>query len=458
MKAETMKSGMTGTGTHKPRSPVLVTLVLAALILSLLVVGSASAQSTDAAATIVGNVVTSIGDPHETTADGLKYDNMETGTFIKQRAKKGDFELQSLHETSTKNSGQTDNTAVGVKVNETGSIITVHKDGAIFFGNPPKEIKAPFAVPGGGQVEQEGNLTTITSVAGDKVELTKRTGCYLDIRSTASPERRDGEVAGSLGQLDSDTDFKNDLVGRGGQQMTDIKGFIEEWRTKDGESMFGDSTTLPSSCTADTTKPEISGLPTSDLTQKATGVSGASVSFPSITAYDTEDGDVPVSCASANGLKSGDTFPLGSTEVTCSAKDAANNETTGSFNVNVTYSWSGVLQPINGGSTSSTSDDDSSFKLGSTVPVKFKLTGDSAGITDATATLHVTKVGSGTTGESEAASTAASTSGNLFRYDAENDQYIFNWGTKGLETGTGTYSLRIDLGDGTSNTVLVSLK
>jgi hypothetical protein len=58
--------------------------------------------------------------------------------------------------------------------------------------------------------------------------------------------------------------------------------------------------------------------------------------------------------------------------------------------------------------------------------------------------------------EAEATSTAAAMEGNLFRYDATSEQYVFNWGTKGLEVGT--YQLRIDLGDVTTNTVRVSLK
>jgi hypothetical protein len=44
----------------------------------------------------------------------------------------------------------------------------------------------------------------------------------------------------------------------------------------------------------------------------------------------------------------------------------------------------------------------------------------------------------------EATSNVAATTGNLFRYDG--GQYIYNWSTKGLTQGT--YSVKIDLGDG----------
>jgi len=56
----------------------------------------------------------------------------------------------------------------------------------------------------------------------------------------------------------------------------------------------------------------------------------------------------------------------------------------------------------------------------------------------------------------EAVSSAAATTGNLFRYDATAGQYIFNWNTKGLRAGT--YRLFIDLGDGVERTVDVGLR
>ena len=118
--------------------------------------------------------------------------------------------------------------------------------------------------------------------------------------------------------------------------------------------------------------------------------------------------------------------------------------------VTVTAAWSNVLQPVN-------ADGSSVFKLGSTVPVKFALTGASAGISNLSARLYLQRVGAGATGTVlEAISTSNATTGNLFRYDATSGQYIFNLNTKTLSAGT--YQLRIDLGDGVLRTVNISLR
>jgi hypothetical protein len=78
-------------------------------------------------------------------------------------------------------------------------------------------------------------------------------------------------------------------------------------------------------------------------------------------------------------------------------------------------------------------------------------------VASAIATLSYSKVSNGVTGsEVEAVSTAAATTGSLFRYEASSGQYIFNWSTKGLTVGT--YLLKINLGDGVPRTVQVSLR
>jgi probable HAF family extracellular repeat protein len=166
----------------------------------------------------------------------------------------------------------------------------------------------------------------------------------------------------------------------------------------------------------------------------ATSSKGAVVRYSGVSATDLVDATPTVSCTPA----SGGIFPLGKTTVSCSATDDAGNVARASFSVSVVYSWSGVLAPATAGSV---------FKRGSTVPVKFKLTGASAGIKDAAARLYV---------DGKPATSAGSTTGNLFRYDASGGLYFFNLDTKSLALGTRL--LKIDLGDGTNNTLSISLK
>jgi Bacterial Ig-like domain/HYR domain len=78
----------------------------------------------------------------------------------------------------------------------------------------------------------------------------------------------------------------------------------------------------------DVTSPVLS-LP-EDITQEATSSDGATVNW-SATATDNVDASVTVNCDKA----SGDTFPFGTTTITCSATDAAGNKAEGSFNVTV---------------------------------------------------------------------------------------------------------------------------
>lgn len=112
--------------------------------------------------------------------------------------------------------------------------------------------------------------------------------------------------------------------------------------------------------------------------------------------------------------------------------------------------WTGVLQPIN-------ADNSSIFKAGSTIPVKFQLTGASAGYPGLVAHISCFKISNNVVGSvNEAATNVGGDTGNTFRYDPTSDQYIYNWTTKGLTAGT--YRIVIDLGDCCTHTVDVMLK
>jgi hypothetical protein len=149
-----------------------------------------------------------------------------------------------------------------------------------------------------------------------------------------------------------------------------------------------------------------------------------------------------------------DTSSAGPHTFTVTAKDKAGNTASKSVTYGVVYDWSGYLQPIN-------LDGSSVFKLGSTVPVKFRLVGGSAGVTSATNfTLWVAKVSNSIVGsEVEAVTSTPASTGNLFRYDPTSGQYIYNMGTKGAPWTAGAWQLRVDLGDGAPpRIVLISLK
>lgn len=150
-----------------------------------------------------------------------------------------------------------------------------------------------------------------------------------------------------------------------------------------------------------------------------------------------------------NALAEG--FKIGTTTVTWTVTDTSGNSASATQLVSVRYSFGGILQPIN-------TDGSSIFKAGSTVPVKFNLT-DSNGayVSTATAKLTYSKVTDQISGViSEAVSTSTATIGNLFRYDPTANQYIFNLSTKGLSVGT--YLLMVNLDDGMSYSVKISLK
>jgi hypothetical protein len=187
----------------------------------------------------------------------------------------------------------------------------------------------------------------------------------------------------------------------------------------------------------DTTAPSISGVP-GTIVASATSTAGAVVTFTAPTATDLVDGKVAVNCSPGCGTS----FPVGKTNVTATATDAHSNQASASFQVWVQYNVSSIAL-------------DSSAKAGNSFPVKFTLTGASANITNASASLSYATLTGSVPGSSIAAtSTSAATTGNLFRYSG--GQYIFNWNTKGLAAGT--YRLTIDLGDGVSHQADVTLK
>lgn len=170
------------------------------------------------------------------------------------------------------------------------------------------------------------------------------------------------------------------------------------------------------------------------VTADATSARGAVVRYQA-SAFDVGDGVVPVSCTPASGSR----FPLGETQVKCSASDRHSNQAVASFEVLVSYDWTGLLTPRERRGTRR-------VRGNSTVPVRFALDGVSAWITDALARLWVAPLDSNVPGVEMPATPSGSANRNgYFRYERR-EGYVFNWSTRGLAPGR--YRLRVDLGDG----------
>jgi sugar lactone lactonase YvrE len=186
----------------------------------------------------------------------------------------------------------------------------------------------------------------------------------------------------------------------------------------------GNTSTATFNVTVVVPPPTFANVP-GNLAATATSVNGAVVNFTPPTATSVVDGALTVTCS----LPPGAQFPLGTTTVVCTATDSYGNTITTSFDVTVTYAWSGFLSPAAG----------SSFKVGNNVVVSFQLTGASAPIRNANAVLLVDGVSQGT-----------------FAYNRGAGEYRFTWKTKGLAKGT--HTLEVDLGDGVVRTMTVTLR
>lgn len=237
-------------------------------------------------------------------------------------------------------------------------------------------------------------------------------------------------------------------------------GVIPTVVSKTVEDVAGNSTTRSVSAWIDLTKPVLgvtdnnaasadicSGAPTKPTFQPSDALSGLDLAH-------TGESWVPAGSASGVGTY---------TYSASAADNAGNSDSYGPKSYKVAYGGAvgGILQPIN-------TDGSSRFKLGSTIPVKFKIMCGTTPVSNAVASLTVKQGDTAPDpGVDEAISTAAATTGNLFRYDTTGQQYIFNLSTKsgylnpGATTAVpfsqGTWTLGINLDDGTSRTVKLQL-
>jgi|SRR5215216_6674714 len=239
--------------------------------------------------------------------------------------------------------------------------------------------------------------------------------------------------------------------------------------SKTVSDVAGNSTTRSVSAKIDLTDPSLGNIV--DNNAASSNVCTASGPPTQPTGFDPSDG-----LSGLNESQTGQTWtppgtpPFGDYTYEAHATDNAGNTDsygprTYNYSVGIGQTggpnFSGALQPIN-------QDGTSRFKINSTIPVKFTLNCGSTPITDAVVKLTVKQGDSkADPGSDEAISTAASTTGNLFRYDATSGQYIFNLSTKSgyLNPGAsqptpfsaGTWTLGFNFADGTSRTQVIQL-
>lgn len=189
---------------------------------------------------ITGRKFSSVGDPHETTGDGLKFDNMAVGDFVKLQSASGDFVLQTRQEPWVKNPKATVNTMAAMKLGN-DTVVFDGKSNSITVNGQKVDLKPgqEMKLPDGGSLKATKDGIEVTSAKGDKVTVQDK-GTYIDVTGEVGPNRKDGEIRGSLGNFDNDTDKSNELMGRNGTKNfgKDVDGFIEEWRAKNGESLL----------------------------------------------------------------------------------------------------------------------------------------------------------------------------------------------------------------------------
>ncbi|MBJ6799317.1 HYR domain-containing protein [Geomonas propionica] len=196
---------------------------------------------------------------------------------------------------------------------------------------------------------------------------------------------------------------------------------VVTWTAKDAAGNTGTAT--QSVTVKDTTAPKLEGVPNG-----FTLIIGQAATYEP-TATDLVDGSVPVACTPA----SGSSLPLGTSTVTCSAKDAHGNTSSAKFDVNVQYGFNGLLAPY---------DANKSYKIKSAIPLKWQFTNSSGTVLASVAakpSVIIQQVNNGVVSSDVVTLDDAGFSG--LQYDSLTNTWQFNWKTTGY--GDGLYNVYI---------------
>ncbi len=160
--------------------------------------------------------------------------------------------------------------------------------------------------------------------------------------------------------------------------------------------------------------------------------------------YSCADGGSGVASCTGNVADGSnfDTSSSGAKSFAVNSVDNAGNTSTRSVSYEVTYSIQALY------------DQSQVHKVGSTVPIKLRLQ-DAMGVNMSDASIVLTSVRLTKQDSTIPSTTAVASSANpdsTFRYDAQLGGYIYNYGTKGLSTGTWVMTFKVS-GDPVEHTV-----
>jgi pimeloyl-ACP methyl ester carboxylesterase len=221
------------------------------------------------------------------------------------------------------------------------------------------------------------------------------------------------------------------------------------------------------------------------ITPKLNDVVGVPKSPLTVTADNetiTLDASLPTLTATLGGFVNGDTAstsdvtgisdctttatgasPVGNYPIICTIGTLSSNKydftTSVPGTLKINYRWSGFLQPIDD-TVANPAQTTSVFKGSSTVPVKFQLKNTiGTPVQSVVAPVWITpvEISPMSAAVDESVYTIAGTSGSAYRWDSTNQQYIYNWSTKGLTAGR-LYRIYTQLDDGKVYSVVVGLR
>jgi hypothetical protein len=157
------------------------------------------------------------------------------------------------------------------------------------------------------------------------------------------------------------------------------------------------------------------------------------------------DGSAAQAISGRTIAKSNNYVSGGPYTINVSVNDGDGGTATAMGTFSLLYTTSGILQPIN-------ADKSSNFKLGSTFPIKIKITDcNGASVTTLKPDIGLKKIGTGNGTANEADVQSVPDDGSEMRYDPTAQQYIYNLSTRlsklinpaGAPLELGSYEVRV---------------